>query len=368
MVAAKSLAAGVLVVAMIAATGGATFGGSIVAGGRGTLLIGGSSYAAPAADSAPAATTSGSYYAPLVTPSAGYTPAPLPATPPAVAPAAWSPGLMSWSSNGVPITTTIAAGTSQVGGLALNLPQAVTAAPATSYDAFVNLGAGPYAESTLLTTGNAQPWYNSAKVGNFFGGQQPTLGQQQAFDSTILQRVQQTFALSGVNVRLTDDPTASAPHSLSLVSQSNSTVGDVLGATHDGHNGFSFFDNAANSAQSLDQLEWIVAHNIAHELMLSFGVGEKYDATGNYIDARNANWSMMVDPNATFSAAAAKALLTSSSLVSIAPTNTGAFTSPSLQILGSNDTRAVPEPATIALWGGLAGVFGLARKRSRRAA
>ena len=66
--------------------------------------------------------------------------------------------------------------------------------------------------------------------------------------------------------------------------------------THMGGSGFSFIDQEAKSAQSLDQLEWIVAHNVSHELMLAFGVGENYDQTGNYIDARNANWSMMVAP------------------------------------------------------------------------
>ena len=42
--------------------------------------------------------------------------------------------------------------------------------------------------------------------------------------------------------------------------------------TQIGASGFSFIDQEAKSAQSLDQLEWIVAHNISHELMLSFGV------------------------------------------------------------------------------------------------
>ena len=45
--------------------------------------------------------------------------------------------------------------------------------------------------------------------------------------------------------------------------------------TQVGGNGFSFIDQIAPSAHSLDQLEWIVAHNISHELMLAFGVPEK---------------------------------------------------------------------------------------------
>ena len=48
--------------------------------------------------------------------------------------------------------------------------------------------------------------------------------------------------------------------------------------------------------------------NISHELMLAFGVPENYDTTGNFVDARTANWAMMVSPSSTFSPAAAQAL------------------------------------------------------------
>ncbi len=124
-----------------------------------------------------------------------------------------------------------------------------------------------------------------------------------------MQRVEQTFQQSGVPLTLTLNSTDPATHTLSLVSNttSNTTPG-VIGMTQIGGSGFSFIDQEAQSAQSLDQLEWIVAHSISHELMLALGVGENYDQTGNYIDARNANWAMMVDPNATFSQAAAQAL------------------------------------------------------------
>ena len=78
--------------------------------------------------------------------------------------------------------------------------------------------------------------------------------------------------------------------------------------TQVGGNGFSFIDQIAPSAQSLDQLEWIVAHNISHELMLAFGVPENYDTTGNFIDSKLANWAMMVNPNSTFSTDASQAI------------------------------------------------------------
>ncbi len=175
-------------------------------------------------------------------------------------------------------------------------------------DANLNLGSGPYPLESTITTGNAQPWYNSSQIASFFGGQ-PSAQQVASFDNAVMQQVAQTFRQSGVPIALTLNSTDPAAHTLSLVSNttSNTTPG-VIGMTQIGGSGFSFIDQEAQSAQSLDQLEWIVAHSISHELMLALGVGENYDQTGNYIDARNANWAMMVDPNATFSQAAAQAL------------------------------------------------------------
>jgi hypothetical protein len=180
---------------------------------------------------------------------------------------------------------------------------------APAFNAFVNLGNGPYPEATLIINGNGQPWYASTQITGFFGGQQPNAQQQAAFDSTVMQRVQQTFALSGINVNLTDSPTATAAHTLSLVSNTTAKLlPSAIGMTDVGGSGFSFIDQAAQYAQSLDQLEWIVAHNLAHELMLSFGVGENYDTTGAYIDARDATLTMMISPTSTFSPAAAAAI------------------------------------------------------------
>jgi hypothetical protein len=213
---------------------------------------------------------------------------------------------------------------------------------ASPVDAFVNLGSGPYPEQNQITTGNTQPWYNSSLIGNFFGGQ-PSLQQQQGFSDAVIQRVEQTFQQSGVPITLTDNPNVPAAHTLSVVSNTSSlTFPGAIGTTNIGANGFTFIDPITKSAQTLDQLEWIVAHNVSHELMLAFGVPEKYDQTGNYIDSTNANWSMMTSPSATFSPAAAQALLAQMGL-----TNPNSAYQPGAQML---DPPPVPEPGTMAIW------------------
>jgi hypothetical protein len=191
---------------------------------------------------------------------------------------------------------------------AITVPTPTATPSSGTADAYINFGTGPYAQASSITTGGAQAWYNSPAITSLFGGQ-PTTQQQQSFDATVLARVQQTFNLAGINVKLTDDPSVSAAHSLSLVSNTvSSLLPSAIGMTNVGGNGFSFIDNIAPAATNLDQLEWITAHNISHELMLAFGVGENYDQSGNYIDARNASWNMMVSPTATFSTAAAQAI------------------------------------------------------------
>jgi len=210
-------------------------------------------------------------------------------------------------------------------------------------DAFINLGNGPYPLQSAITTGNAQPWYSSSQISSFFGGQ-PTSQQIQSFDNTILQRVQQTFSQSGVNVTLTDNPNAAALHTLSLVSNTSAaSLTNAIGMTQVGSSGFSFIDHIASSAQSLDQLEWIVAHNISHELMLAFGVPENYDTTGNFVDSRTANWAMMVSPSSTFSSAAAQAL--DQALAAQSGGNSGQL---GAQLVGSESPG--PEPTTNAVW------------------
>ncbi len=220
-----------------------------------------------------------------------------------------------------------------------NLP-VTTATPIAN--ANLNLGSGPFPLDSTITTGNSQPWYNSSQISSFFGGQ-PTAQQISSFDNTVYQRVEQTFQQSGVPINLTLNSNAPAAHTLSLVSGSTSnTTPGVIGMTQVGGSGFSFIDQEAKAAQTLDQLESIVAHNISHELMLAFGVGENYDQTGNYIDARNANWSMMVSPNATFSSAAAQALQ-----AAISGNTTTASTVQGAQVMNA---QPVPEPTTVAFW------------------
>ena len=217
-----------------------------------------------------------------------------------------------------------------------------TPAPvAATADALVNLGSGPYPEANLITSGNAQPWYNSPGIAGFFGGQPPSAQQQADFTSTVMRDVQQTFASSNVAVSLTSDPTVSAPHTLSLVSNTSAAIlPTAIGMTDIGANGFSFIDQEAKSAQTLGQLEWIVAHNISHELMLAFGVGENYDTSGNFIDARNASLAMMINPSSSFSSGAAAAL----NQALAAAGSTGATAA---QVIAA---KTVPEPGTVAVW------------------
>ncbi len=227
-------------------------------------------------------------------------------------------------------------------------------------DAFINLGSSPYPDQSQITTGNAQPWFDSTAVAGLFGGP-PTAQQQQSFDGTVLQRVEQTFSLSGIAVALTDNPGIPTAHVLSEVSNTSSLAfPGAIGTTAIGGNGFSFIDPMAQSAQSVDQLEWLVAHNIAHELMLAFGVGENYDQSGNYIDSTRANWAMMISPNSTFSPAAAAALR-----AAILPSGFDQIIQSAPQMVVP---MATPEPTTWTFWGLAAAAMIWRRKRATRAA
>ncbi len=274
------------------------------------------------------------------------TPQPQP-QPPVSVPVVAAPSAPVFAS--YPATTTASAPVSSTPAPApISLPTVSTPV----YNAFVNLGTGPYPEASLITSGNAQPWYNSPAISGFFGGQAPNAQQQADFSSTVMQRVEQTFSNSGVAIALTSNPNDIATHTLSLVSNTSAQIlPAAIGMTDVGGNGFSFIDQEAKAAGSLDQLEWIVAHNISHELMLTMGVGENYDTTGNYIDARNANLSMMLNPSSTFSQAAAAAL---NQAISAADSN-GSTTSlgTSAQVLNL-EAQIVPEPGSLVVWGLLA--------------
>jgi hypothetical protein len=342
------------------------------------LAVQAASYTPPASTPAPVQAVASSslpaYTPPASTPIAPvqlstYTPTTLsqPATVPAVT---YIQPVSSQPSSAQPLTYTppsvVSSAPLASNQLAVTAPtlSAISTTPtasSTPVQAFINVGNGPYPLAAAITAGGAQPWYNSSQLTSLFGGQ-PTAQQIQSFDNAILQRVQQTFSQSGISVSLTENPSVSALHTISLVSNTaSSTLPSAIGMTQVGSNGFSFVDQIAPSAQSLNQLEWIVAHNISHELMLAFGVPENYDTTGNFIDSKVANWAMMVNPNSTFSSAAAQAIIQA-----LGSQNQAASGS----LLGAQEfspsPAAIPEPTTVAMWGLAAVALVIARRRRAR--
>jgi hypothetical protein len=129
--------------------------------------------------------------------------------------------------------------------------------------------------------------------------------------------------------------------------------------TYLGGNGFHFIDNSAPAAQTVDQLEWIVAHNVAHELMLAFGVPEDHDTTGQFVDSRSASLAMFLNSNATFSPGAVEDLLSRNFLAS----NATSANTPGAQLMNGEN---VPEPTTWALWGSAMVGLVAARRASAR--
>ncbi|WP_240911438.1 hypothetical protein [Paludisphaera soli] len=252
-------------------------------------------------------------------------------------------------------------------------------------DAFINLGSQPYAQSSGLTVGDARPWYESPAAVSAFGGT-PTADQQASFAQDVLAKVERTFSISGLEVKLTDDPAESAPRMMSVVSgASYGPNPNAIGITSVGNDGFSFIDKL-NYASNPDQLSWAVAHNVAHELMHAFGVADHPDQTGKYLDAAAADWKMLTDPNTTFSPAAVELLKSlsngaSSGTVGAEMLKTGLLaaqchcnfcdTMTGMGIDGAQVlAAAVPEPATWAVWtlAGAAGAFGVRRRNRRQAA
>ncbi len=170
-------------------------------------------------------------------------------------------------------------------------------------DAFINLGNGPYADASILTVGNPSPWYNSSSVANAFGGT-PDAMQQASFAQTVLADVQHTFRSSGLDIKLTSDPSVSASHMMSVVSgASYGGNPDAIGITNVGANGFSFIDKLSY-ASNPDELAQAVSNNVAHELMHALGVPSHPDESNQYLDSAVANWEMLTDPDTKFSPAA----------------------------------------------------------------
>ncbi len=124
-------------------------------------------------------------------------------------------------------------------------------------DALVNLSAGPYDSQGTLTAGNAQPWWYSPAVEKFYGGV-PNSQQISQFSNAVISDVQQTFALSGVPLTITNNPNDGVPHAISVVSNTSYPGNpNAAGIADLGGSGFTFIDQFVY-ANSLDQLEWAV--------------------------------------------------------------------------------------------------------------
>jgi hypothetical protein len=234
-------------------------------------------------------------------------------------------------------------------------------------DALINFGAIAPPDTSLLDS-SPRPWYNSPSVEKFFGGSLPNAQQQADFENTVLQDIQQTFNLGGLHPKLTIDPSFTADHVLSIVSGSQYTSNpDAIGITVVGGSGFGFIDKL-KYADSLQDLEWAVAHNVSHELMHAFGVAVHHDQTGQFLDAATASWDLLKNPAATFSPDAINDILAHR----YAP-NGASGTAGEQSLDGDQELlapRPVPEPATLAFWGlvGMAVVTHGQRSRTGRAA
>jgi hypothetical protein len=228
----------------------------------------------------------------------------------------------------------------------------------------LNFGTASYPELSTLTVGTPQPWYSSPSVTKFFNGNTPNSDQQSQFTQQVLSDVQQTFALAGMHPSLTLNPNTPANHTLSVVSGvSYGPNPNAIGITDVGLNGFGFIDKISY-ASNLTDLEWAVAHNVSHELMHAFGIGYHPDQTGTYIDAGTATWSLLTDPNTTFSPAAAQAITAANfgNYSANSATNSSQLLDGDQQILAA----PVPEPSTVAIWTlALLGVFSRRRIKQR---
>ncbi len=259
--------------------------------------------------------------------------------------------------------------------------------------AFINFGSSNFSEASTLTSGTPTAWFNSPVVQNVFGGT-PNANQQAGFISEVLQTVQHTYALSGLNVSLTTNPSADYAHTLSVVSGASYNANpNAIGITDIGNDGFSLIDKFG-AAKNSDELATAIGHNIAHELMHAFGLASHPDQTGTYLDAATASWSVLTNPSTMFSPQASQMLSTMNFLNGPGKEFTqGALGMTGLELLtehhptfcncpycqalrklkaaaaqaiGAASAAPVPEPATLALWGIAGGLAIAARRRGRR--
>ncbi len=257
------------------------------------------------------------------------------------------------------------------------VPPAPTQAPVPvgSADALVNLSDGGFASSDILSGAQPKAWYLSPVVSNLYGGV-PNDQQKADFSNAVLQRVNDTFHASGLNPIITNDPTVSASHTLSVASNvSLSDSPGTIGLTDVGHSGFTFIDQLG-SAKSLDQLQTVIAKNVSHELMHAFGIGIHPDQTGQFIDSGTVSFDVLSQQAAKFSdQAAADILATQYGSIPFGSTSLGsqvmtpghgspctcASCSGARQMLAA---QTVPEPATILVWS-IAAMGGLVLSRTR---
>jgi hypothetical protein len=212
-------------------------------------------------------------------------------------------------------------------------------------DAFLDLGASPFAGESVLTGGGGQPWHTSPVARKVFGGD-PSPQQQAEFARSVLERVGHTYRLSGLTPRLTLDPSDPATNTLSVVSNTSyPALSQAIGIADVGGDGFSFIDKL-DGVKTVDELAWAVAHNVAHELLHSWGVGEHHDTSGNYIDSATASWALLTNPSATFSPLAIEDLLDGDSSLA----ERQAWSAQLLDGSGPTAPQPVPEPATLVLW------------------
>ncbi len=271
-------------------------------------------------------------------------------------------------------------------------PVVATAAPLSApvatpqAAAFINFGTTPYADASSLASGTPQAWYNSPTVAAAFG-HTPDAAEQTQFRQAVLQDIDKTFQISGIggpgnavsNFYVTDNPNVPAAHMMSVASGVTALGNSqAIGLTSIGTNGFNFIDQfgpaaGTGAADPVTNLEWAVAHNLSHELMHAFGVAIHPDTTGTYLDAASANWSQLTDPNFKLSPLAVQDILSSNEITK----NVDGGTQYGYEMIGhprfcqcplcrallTEDHRphgaelvaggvsAVPEPATIVLWG-----------------
>jgi hypothetical protein len=346
----KTLTAGVLIWSFLATTASADATSSWGSGSGGSWIFffqgRTTTLASPSANPLPAPPNPVSTPAPAPAPSA---PISVPSQPifAPIIPTNSSQPVSTTTSSFISIPTT---GSPSAGGTA-------------NYDGFVNFGTSNFPEASTLAAGSPQAWYLSPVVEKLYGGV-PSTQQQQQFEQTVLSRVEQTYSLAGMSPKLTIDPTASANHTISVVSGASYGPNPAaIGITDVGGSGFGFVDKLSYGT-TVDQLEWAVAHNVSHELMHAFGVGVHPDQTGNYIDAATASWDLLTNPNTTFSSAAVSM---------IQATNFGVATSNVINGVGAQVVDGdqeiiaapVPEPATLAVWTLVLGAGVLYQRKTR---